>query len=124
MERASHSTQSAALKRRRSEHLSATGRLPLFNGNRFPHAAHLIASRFPARRHDIVETIKALPCRLDGRDARMRDINRGFIECHGRNVARAIWKDDVGFDANDQLRADRLGEQGIITINSGLAIDS
>src|SRR2546423_8324092 len=107
MERASHSTQSAALKRRRSEHLSATGRLPLFNGNRFPHAAHLIASRFPARRHDIVETIKALPCRLDGRDTRMRDINRGFIECNGRNLARAIWKDYVGLYQNDQIRATR-----------------
>src|SRR4051812_47934941 len=122
MGRLSLSTQSAALKRRRSEHLSAADHR--YSTPPIPRAAHLIASWFPARRHDTLETIKTLPCRLDGRDARMRDINRGFIECHGRNVARAIWKDDVGFDANNQLRADRLGEQGIVTINSGLAIDT
>src|SRR5207244_1909022 len=42
-----------------------------------PHAAHLIPSWFPARGHDTAEAIKTLPCRLDRRDTRMRDINRG-----------------------------------------------
>src|SRR5438874_8846140 len=119
MGRPSLSTQSAALKKRRSEarHRYSAPTTPTCG-------AHLVASWFPARGHDTAEAIKALPCRLDRRDTRMRDINRGFTECHGGNVARAIWKDHVGFDANDQLRPDRLGKQGIITINSGLAIDT
>src|SRR5713101_7692783 len=54
----------------------------------------------------------------------MRNINRGFRECHRGNIARAIRKDHVHFDANDQLRSDRVGEQWVITIDPGVAVDT
>ena len=54
----------------------------------------------------------------------MRNIHRGFRECHRGNIARAIRKDHVYLDANDQLRADRVGEQWVITIDPGVAVDA
>jgi hypothetical protein len=54
----------------------------------------------------------------------MWNINRGLGECHGRNVARTIWKDYLRLDANDQLRADRLGEKRIVAIDPGVAVDA
>jgi hypothetical protein len=47
-----------------------------------------------------------------------------FVSVKDGNVARAIWKDHVYFDADNQLRADRLGEQWIVAINPGVAVNA
>src|ERR1700682_3579470 len=84
----------------------------------------LFARRRPARRDNVPERIKTFPCRFDGNDTRTWNINRGLGERHCGNIARAIWKDHVHFDADDHLRADRPGEQRIITIDPCAAVDA
>src|SRR6266481_7002712 len=85
---------------------------------------NLFACRRPAWRDNVPERIKTFPCRFDGNDTGTGNINRGLGERHGRNIARAIWKDHVDFDADDHLRADRRGEQRIVTIDPCAAVDA
>src|SRR5207302_571984 len=78
----------------------------------------------PTWRDDALERIKALPLRFDGSHTHARNINRGRGERHRGNIARAVWKDHVHLDADHQLRADGLSEQGIIAVNPDAAVDA
>jgi hypothetical protein len=85
---------------------------------------NLFALQLPTWRDDILERVEAFPRGFDRSDAPSWNINGLLGERQRWNVARAIWKNHVYFDADNQLRSGRLGEQWIITINPGVAVDT
>src|SRR6266853_2416582 len=85
---------------------------------------NLFVWRRPAWRDNVLKRIKTFPRRFDRSDTGAWNINRGLGQRHSGNIARAIWKDHVDLDADDHLRAGRLAEQRIITIDRCAAVDS
>src|SRR5262249_1703608 len=79
---------------------------------------------WPARWHDVLECIKALPGRFDARFARERYVFRWLLQLEVGNVPRAIGKDRLSRHADNQLSPGDLVHQRIVAFDTGDAVDT
>ncbi len=82
------------------------------------------ASGWLTRVNGVPELGKRLPAGFDRCRAGLRHIRRGLDLLHDRDVARAVGKDRRHRDADDELGADRLGHQRIVTADGRAAVDA